>query len=228
MESAKRNIVPGDLSIRLSADGVIIVEDHKPNGIVSYKEVSPADLYFSLLSGYENRNLIYSGFLPSHCLAVSMCSAERVFYLWNPELRADVTYLETEYPDFPLPRLIFGIRMLENGKVVGCSLGVVADEEPRPETPMYRYPFSNVYESGEVCTGNNVLPRFPDPRKLWQFPRYLLGIPDNDDFYERNNNRLGLAHYELLEHLKNKDPAYYYTDVLVESNRTLQDFISGR
>ena len=37
-----------------------------------------------------------------------------------------------------------------------------------------------------------------------------------------------LSHGELLEHLKDKDPAYYYTDILVSNGKTLGDFISRR
>ena len=34
-----------------------------------------------------------------------------------------------------------------------------------------------------------------------------------------------MPYRELLNHLKNKDPAYYYTDVLIPSGKTLKDFI---
>ena len=40
--------------------------------------------------------------------------------------------------------------------------------------------------------------------------------------------QLKLSHGELLEHLKDKDPAYYYTDILVSNGKTLGDFISRR
>ena len=46
--------------------------------------------------------------------------------------------------------------------------------------------------------------------------------------YDREHNRLKLSHGELLEHLKDKDPAYYYTDILVSNGKTLGDFISRR
>lgn len=95
-------------------------------------------------------------------------------------------------------------------------------------TPMFFYPFSNVHSDERVCTGNNVLPRYRKISALKNFPRYLLGLPDNDDMYDREHNRLKLSHGELLEHLKNKDPAYYYTDILVSNGKTLGDFISRR
>ena len=93
---------------------------------------------------------------------------------------------------------------------------------------MYHYPFSNVYDDLRVCVGNNVLPHFKSQTQLSKFPRFLLGIPDNDDFFKESHNRLHMPHRELLEHLKDKEPAYYYTDVLVESGKTLSDFINGR
>lgn len=229
MELTENKFLCDDMTIRLSPRRQsVIVEEHKSSRVVAFKEISTLDLYDTLFASYTNKNFIDSGFLPDNCLSVSMCSTERLIYLWNPELRADIMYREKEYPDFPLPRLVFGVRMLENGKTVECSIGVVADEKPSPETPMFYYPFSNVYESGVVCVGNNILPRYRDIRKLWQFPRYLLGLPDNDDFYFAEHNRLGLDHSELLEHLKDKDPSYYYTDILIENGMTLQDFISRR
>lgn len=229
MESVSQNQHSAEMVIRIAPnEETVIVEEHKPGNIVAYKEISAIDLYFSLFSSYISRDFLSSGFLPDNCFSVSICGLERCYYLWNHELRADITYQEAEYLDFPIPRLVFGIRMLENGRVADCSLGVVADEKPSPESMMYYYPFSNVYRDGMVCVGNNVLPKYRDPRKLWQFPRYLLGLPDNDDFYDRKLNRLELDHKELLEHLKDKDPAYYYSDILVPSGKTLQDFIDTR
>ena len=90
---------------------------------------------------------------------------------------------------------------------------------------MYHYPFSNVYDDLRVCVGNNVLPHFKSQTQLSKFPRFLLGIPNNDDFFKESHNRLHMSHRELLEHLKDKEPAYYYTDVLVESGKTLSDFM---
>ena len=218
-----------DMVLRISPSrNTLMVEERKPGGAVAYKEISPMELYFIINNSYTSRDFLRSGLLPENCLHVSMNSAERHFIIWNHELRADITYKDTKYPDFPLPRLVFGVRMLENGKVVDCSIGVVADEAPTPETPMFHYPFSNVHENGKVCSGNNILPRYRKLQALKHFPRYLLELPDNDDMYSPKNNKLGLGHKELLEHLKDKDPAYYYSDILIPSGTTLADHICGR
>lgn len=95
-------------------------------------------------------------------------------------------------------------------------------------TPMFFYPFSNVHDNERVCTGNNILPRYKKLSAMKNFPRYLLGLPDNDDMFYSAHNQKGLDHKALLEHLKDKDPSYYYTDILVPNGRTLSDFVLRR
>lgn len=229
MLPAENNDFTRDLILRISPSrNSIVVEERKPGGIIAYREVDPLELYYAINGSYTSNDFLESGFLPEHCLHVSMTTSERHYVIWNPELRADVTYQDTEYRDFPLPRLVFGLRILGNGKVAECSMGVVADEKPTEDTQMYFYPFSNVHPDGKVCTGNNVLPRYKKFSAMKNFPRYLLSLPDNDDMFSRDKNKKQLGHKELLEHLKDKDPAYYYTDILVPNGRTLGDFINRR
>ena len=109
-----------------------------------------------------------------------------------------------------------------------CSIGVIADERPLPETKMYYYPFSNVHPDGTVCSGNNMLPKYRKQTSLRNFPRYLLGLPDNDDMYDSSRNQLELEHGPLMEHLQDKTPDYYYSDILIPNGETLEDFINRR
>ena len=229
MQPAENKDYSRDVILRLSPiRNTIIVEEQKPGGIATYREIDPLELYYVINQSYASNDYLDSGFLPEHCLHLSMSATEKYFVLWNPELRADVIYGDREYPNFPIPRMVFGVRVLENGKVAECSMGVVADEAPTVDTPMFFYPFSNVHSDDRVCTGNNVLPRYRKISALKNFPRYLLGLPDNDDMYDREHNRLKLSHGELREQLKDKDPTYYYTDILVSNGKTLGDFISRR
>ena len=228
MQPAENKDYSRDVILRLSPTrNTIIVEEQKPGGIAAYREIDPLELYYVINQSYASNDYLDSGFLPEHCLHLSMSATEKYFVLWNPELRADVIYGDREYPNFPIPRMVFGVRVLENGKVAECSMGVVADEAPTMDTLMFFYPFSNVHSDDRVCTGNNVLPRYRKISALKNFPRYLLGLPDNDDMYDREHNRLKLSHGELLEHLKDKDPSYYYSDVLIPNGKTLKDFIGG-
>lgn len=228
MQPAENKDYSRDVILRLSPTrNTIIVEEQKPGGIAAYREIDPLELYYVINQSYASNDYLDSGFLPEHCLHLSMSATEKYFVLWNPELRADVIYGDREYPNFPIPRMVFGVRVLENGKVAECSMGVVADEAPTMDTLMFFYPFSNVHSDDRVCTGNNVLPRYRKISALKNFPRYLLGLPDNDDMYDREHNRLKLSHGELLEHLKDKDPAYYYTDILVSNGKHWEILSAG-
>lgn len=216
-----------EIVLRISPQsGTFTVEEHKPGGIVARKEILPTDLYYAINASNETFSYLDSGLLPENCIGVSLCSVQTIYYLWYPKRRAYIHYNDKVYENFPIPRLVFGINLLSTGRVADCSLGVIADEKPTPNTPMYLYPFSNVYDGFRVCTGNNVLPRYKSTAKLKNFPSYLLGIPDNDDYYDPGNNRKGMLHGELLEHLKDKEPAYYYSDILKPSGKTLADFMN--
>lgn len=215
-----------DMLIRVSPErGSIILEERQENGVIAYKEVSILDFYYILNRSYQNEIVLSSGILPPNCLRVLTNGKDKRYLLWNPELRADLTYGDTEYLNFPIPRLVFDIRVLETGKVADCAIGVVADESPTLGTIMYHYPLSNVYGDGSVCTGNNNLPRYRNPLSLRHFPRYLLGLPDNDHLFDAEKNKLGLSHKKLMEHLKDKDPSYYYEHILIPNGKTLRDFI---
>ena len=142
-----------------------------------------------------------------------------------PDERAAVTYMNTEYPDFPLPRLLFGFRIEDSGRISGINIGVPDLGKLTPDTRMFVYPFSNVSRFA-MCNGSNSLPHIQSLQQLANLPYYILSLPDNDDFYQERGNRLKMGHRDLLEHLRDKDRRYYYDHVLVPMpNTTLKDFI---
>ena len=95
-----------DVILRVSqAKGTIIVEEHRTGGIISYREISPLELYYAINGSYSSNDFLETGFLPDHCLHVAMSVSERCYMIWNPELRADVIYGDTEYQNFPIPGL---------------------------------------------------------------------------------------------------------------------------
>ena len=55
---------------------------------------------------------------------------------------------------------------------------------------------------------------------------FILSMDNNDHSFSAANNKLGFDMRELLEHLKEKDPRYYYNSVLVSSGATLNEFIT--
>lgn len=151
------------------------------------------------------------------------------YYIRYPDLYADFSYYETEYRGFPIPRLVFCFKYLrDRHKIVEASLCVVKDERLTLDTPTYRYPFSNVHNNLSVCLGNNALPVYKNPARLHTLAAYILRMPNNDDLYSEQNNRLHTGFRDLLEQMKDKTPSHYYTDVLVENGQTLKNFLLRR
>lgn len=87
--------------------------------------------------------------------------------------------------------------------------------------------FSNV-SGTHLCTGNNVLPKCNSLHTLGSVPYYILGMDNNNDYFQTSNNKLGLEMRDLLELLRDKPPEYYYSNILIPSRQTLGDFIKER
>lgn len=219
-----------DMIIRINSERAEVeVEQHSKKGVISRKNISPRALADCILTSRYDDESHPTGLLPEGCIAVVMEKKYVYYYIRYPELHADFSYYETEYLSFPIPRLVFCFKYLPNEKKVAeVSLCVVKDERLTPDTPTYRYPFSNVHGNLSVCLGNNALPVYKDPARLHTLAGYILRLPNNDDLYSEQNNRLHAGFRDLLEQMKNKTPSHYYTDVLVESGRTLKDFLARR
>lgn len=218
-----------ELVLRLDPDKKrVLVESNTEDGGITVKEVTIQTFIDCIQCSTVYDEGIDSGFLPQNCFHISMGSdGTRDYCIWHPRLCADISYYGTDYPDFPLPRLVFGFSVSLSGKIGECRLGVVKDEPPRESTPMYVYPFSNV-AGFSLCIGNNELPVYKNRGTLATLPDYLLRLPNNNDRYFAKNSKLNMQYRDLLEHLKKKDSAYYYTDVLIESGNKLRDFIQDR
>lgn len=217
-----------ELRIRIiPEDGQLLVETHT-DGIVKCKEIQE-DALLDCIKNSIRHNHVNSGLLPPNCLHIGIDSdGNKSYCLWYPRLYADIRYHETDYPNFPLPRLVFAFQVDMEGKISKCRMGVAADEKPAMDTVMYHYPFSNVSgEDGDICIGANALPKYRTPHALASLPALLLSIPNGDHSFNALNNRLGLQYRDLLEHLKGKEPSYYYSDVLIPNGKVLKDFIIG-
>ena len=219
-----------DMIIRISRERAEVeVEQHSKKGVISRKNISPESLSNCILTSRYNDESHSTGLLPEGCIAAVMEKKCVYYYIRYPELYADFSYFGTEYPNFPIPRMVFRFKYLPHDKkVVEASLCVIKDERLTMDTPTYRYPFSNVHSNLNVCLGNNALPVYKDPTSLHTLAAYILRMPNNDDLYSEQNNRLHAGFRDLLEQLKQKTPSHYYSDILVEDGRTLKDFLSRR
>ena len=219
-----------NMSIHINtATAQVLVEQRKKNGVISRKNISPQSLSECFLTSRVDDERHSTGLLPEDCIMAVMEKKFTYYFVRYPELYADFRYFDTEYRRFPIPRLVFGFKYLpKDHKVAGCSVCVVKDGRLKEDTILYRYPFSNVSRDGRICLGNNALPLYKDPSKLHTLASYILRMPNNNDHYSRDNNRLNAEYRDLLEQMKRKTPSHYYTDVLVESGQTLKDFLNRR
>lgn len=218
-----------ELRIRIKPDGSVFV-DEVTNGVVSTKRITMDNFLQSLSSSFIRENTkISSGILPKNCLACT-CDIESESKFVVIELdygKADITYMKTLYKDLPLPKMVFGFHVNKSGRIYSVKLGVTANERLTEDSQMYIYPFSNVLDFG-LCTGANRMPNIKCLSQLSNLPWFIHGLPDNDDRYNERNNALRMGHRELLEHLIDKDSAYYYEKILLPmEGKTLKHFIES-
>lgn len=213
--------------IRIRDDGTVAIEEDN-NGIKGFKEISP-DSLLQCINQSLLRGAVSSGLLPKGCISYTVHdSGERNICMLHPESRADISYYGSPYPAFPLPRLVFGFSITKENRISQCRLGVVGNESNlKPAAPMFVYPFSNV-SGTHLCTGNNVLPKCNSLHTLGSVPYYILGMDNNNDYFQPSNNKPGLEMRDLLELLRDKPPEYYYSNILIPSRQTLGDFIKER
>lgn len=214
-----------EVVIHLREDLSILLEI-KEKGTIRTKMISVETL-MDCLKGSVSGFTFSTGILPQNFVSVSVNTGKKQRYVvveFQDE-RADITYRQTEFKDFPLPRLLFGFCLEESGRISRVNLGVPAQGKLKPDTPMYYYPFSNVSRFA-MCTGSNTLPHIKDLQQVQNLPYYILSFPDNDDHYTDRHNKPGLCHRELMEHLQDKDRQYYYDHILVPMEGvTLKNFL---
>lgn len=218
-----------DTVIRISSERAEIVVEQEHDGITARKTLTPKSFARCILESRYDESEHFSGLLPDNCLSVTLSANGTWYFIRYPDLYADISYYGTEYEHFPIPRLVFAFKHTpENGKVTCTRLCVVKDERLSMDTPTFVYPFSNVYDDGKICLGNNALPAYKNPTRLSTLANFILRLPNNNDNFRQSNNKLKLGYRDLLEHLKDKQPEYYYSDILIPDGKTLKDFITGR
>lgn len=210
--------------IRIAEDGKITVE-RDLGSVKSFKQIAP-DTLIQCINKSLLRGAVHSGLLPKNCISFSAyddgCKSISMIHSEN---RADISYFGTEYKSFPLPRLVFGIKLTDEGRISSCKLGVIENAETlKPDTKMYYYPFSNV-NGFHLCTGNNALPKCTSLHTLASLPYYIISMPNNNDYFNHSYNKPALEMRDLLELLKDKNRDFYYSDILISNEKTLSDFI---
>lgn len=214
------------INIRLYENKCIADIDIFENGIIKNKTLSILDLEQCFVQGQEERKMRFNGLMPEGLISYSCSVTESYIVLRYPAQK--ITYFSTfsdPYPDFPMPNLVFGILMNRDHMILRTFLRVLPQGPLTLDSPLYYYPFSNVYDNGEICMGNNEALTYDHLQSLENYPPYVLSLPNNADLFESMHNKPRLEYKELLKKLAKKRLNYYYKNVLVRvPGQTLKDF----
>lgn len=218
--------VEDELVIHITKNRDICVETKK-KGVSSFKNVDAVSVMDCLKTAVDKEINISSGLLPQNCISYAGSDrGDRFVVLSFEEKTADVMFEQTEYKDFPLPRMVMGFSIKVDDSIDSVYLGVTEAGRLTPRSKMYVYPFSNVHRF-KLCTGVNPFPKIKSLHQLSGLPYYILKMPNNYDYYRAERTKLNMEnHRELFEHLKDKDSQYYYDNVLIDMGKTLNDFIT--
>lgn len=211
------------LNLHIDNDWNIVVDVRAGNRI-RHKVITP-DSFCKIIAKNVKVKAVSSGVLPEGCISFSEKDGERFVVLELGQNNIDLNYMDTTYPNFSVPRLLYGFTVDTQGKITNVYVTVADKGTLRDDTKLYEYPFSNVNEF-RMCTGDNALPEIKQLRQLSGIPDYLFSMPDNNDYYSPEQTMLNMEYRNMLEFLKDKDSDFYYTDVLVQSGKTLKDFIN--
>ena len=215
-----------EVVIHITCDKKIYVETRYRH-TESFKRVDSASVMECLKKSVNHTVRLDSGVLPNNCISFSGNDrGDRFVVIVFDDGYADISLEKTQYKNFPLPRLVFGFVINGSGKITGVRLGVTERGRLTPRSKMYVYPFTNVKDFN-LCIGSNQMPQIKSLHQLNSMPYFILSMPNNYDLYKENRTKLNLNCRELFEHLKDKDSDYYYSDVMKEMGRTLNDFIEG-
>lgn len=97
------------LVIEIDPQRATVVLKQEILGVISRKEICPEDLFQAIIHATNRNSFISSGLLPKGCFSVEICeSGAKRYCLLCQQRYADITYHNTLYERFPLPKLVFG------------------------------------------------------------------------------------------------------------------------
>lgn len=218
----------GLIGMNLYVNDELNVEVDYTAGRRNKHKVIDMNTFCDILNKASEMTECKTGVLPDGCIAYRETNTLRRFVALELKARRmNLVYERTGYTDFPIPRLIYGFWLDRYGKVEAVKVTVADMGILKEDTRLYKYPFSNVMDFS-MCIGSNTL---PPVKYLWQLenmPYYIFTMPDNNDYYKPQNTRLNMEYRTMLEFLKEKEPDFYYSDVLIPNGQTLQDFINQK
>lgn len=140
-------------------------------------------------------------------------------------------YENTRY-DVCVPSLVFSFHV-DKGRLEKTRVFVLKDAKPADDSMLYRYPFGNVHDDGEVCWGSNELPDIHEIKRLEMVMTLFIQGQCNSDLYhsEKCIGEKDVPLRELFEKLRNMQsfPEEYFMPMKKKNrNMRLEDLITWK
>lgn len=155
-----------------------------------------------LLSAVEKRNAekpieLVGTMIPKNCVFVSATSNTVTYVLEIPKSRMRVKFHDVAYEDVGHPRLLSLVTVRET-KVIQMKFFAIQDVgEVSKQTQLFKYPYSNVFENGNVCWSGYKETNINSKSDIEMLPLMFLSTT--------NNTHLNSKVRELFESNSGKD-----------------------
>lgn len=180
----------------------------------------------------DKSNVILSDILPGDSMISTiqvkeiLSSNSKWYVLLREKVPANINLKGKIFKNVAMPRTLYAIKVCNN-KCVSFRIACVKEGQIKNKTTIYRYPYSNVFDTRSVCLGSNSISDFTlnDLSNIVMIPEMFLAMINNNDGYAGSNSS-GLRYEELLEVMENSK---FDEDILVESYNTVtyEEFIKN-
>lgn len=203
---------------RPSSYPVVKIQDDK--GGITEKTVAPEELIRLLSESQvaEDTQWKEMPILPEHCYRYTESKDGEIYkaLLLLPAHNRDTWLFDSRIEGVAFPTLMFGF--VVKGEVVHEKYVVaIKDDLVTDNTPVYHYPYSNVYNDARACWSD--LPRIAEPRQLGTLPELFFASPDTLHLGAKNSS--GLEYRELLEKYRGQR---FPREFLIPRNETVIQF----
>lgn len=156
----------------------------------------------------------------------SVSSGATWYILLREGVSANFKYQNKVYKNVAMPKTLFAIKVF-NDRCCNIKIAAVKTNRITNNTTIYRYPFSNVFDTRNVCLGSNTFSDFDlnGIQNLPMIPEMFLAMTNNNDGYAGSNTS-NFQYEELLEVLSEST---FDNNILRESytSKTYNDFIKS-
>lgn len=144
-------------------------------------------------------------------------SKSKWYVLLREQVPVDMKLANKIYKKVAMPRTLYAIKVCNN-KCVSLRIGCVQNGPITMDMPIYKYPYSNVFDTKSVCLGGNTLSDFElkDLSNIVMIPEMFLSMTNNNDGYIGSNST-AFSYKELLELMEGSS---FDNDILVQSYNT--------